>query len=321
MIYRTVPLEVERIWGALTGRSGASVGEIWHLYDGPRGSSRLLPLASQEGRGGPEDETDLEGLRQAGAMETFREAGDSCYPLIVKTLHTAAPLSVQVHPGASPDAPGRKDETWLVLDAAPDSWIICGIREGVTPASFEEVIRSGGSPADMMLRHQVSSGDIFHLPAGSVHSLGAGLTVLEIQSSFDVTYRLYDWDRMGSDGRPRPLHLEEGMASIDWARSGGCMRIDRHGHSGALPLGDGCGRSPGYSIEQLSEGELMLDDCALLYVLEGMIVPGRAGIGRTSGVREGNCLLADSNGGLLRLEGTALRAAPRAVGGGKPGDE
>ena len=114
-----------------------------------------------------------------------------------------------------PDA--GKTEAWVVVEAEPGSMIYAGLKPGVDRAELAAAIAEGRCP-DCLHAFAASPGDCIFVPAGTVHALGAGLLVAEIQQSSDVTYRLFDWNRVGPDGRPRPLHVEQGLAAVDFHR-------------------------------------------------------------------------------------------------------
>ena len=140
----------------------------------------------------------------------------------MKFLDAASALSVQVHPddarAARLDPPDAgKTEAWVVVEAEPGSMVYAGLKPGVDRAQLTAAIREGRCP-DCLHAFQPSPGDCIFVPAGTVHSLGAGLLVAEIQQSSDVTYRLFDWNRVGPDGRPRPLHVEQGLEAVDFHR-------------------------------------------------------------------------------------------------------
>jgi mannose-6-phosphate isomerase len=145
------------------------------------------------------------------------------FPLLVKFLDAATALSVQVHPddarAARLDPPDAgKTEAWVVVEAAPGSTIYAGLKAGVDRVQLAAAIAQGRC-ADCLHSFTASPGDCMFVPAGTVHALGAGLLVAEIQQSSDVTFRLFDWNRVGPDGRPRPLHVEQGIDAIDFHRS------------------------------------------------------------------------------------------------------
>ncbi len=127
--------------------------------------------------------------------------------LLVKYLFTSENLSVQVHPSDSNALPGEagKEECWLVLDAQGDARLAIGFDEHIAPEAIVEAARAG-TIEQLLTWHPARPGDIFYLPAGTVHAIGAGLTLIEVQQNSDTTFRLYDY------GRPRELHLERAQA-------------------------------------------------------------------------------------------------------------
>lgn len=127
--------------------------------------------------------------------------------LLVKYLFTSEKLSVQVHPSVDNALEGEagKEECWLVLDAEPGASLAIGFNEDVTPQQIEASARDG-SIEELLTWHTVSAGDIYYLPAGTVHAIGPGLALVEVQQNSDTTFRLFDY------GRPRELHLERAIA-------------------------------------------------------------------------------------------------------------
>jgi mannose-6-phosphate isomerase len=130
--------------------------------------------------------------------------------LLVKYLFTSEKLSVQVHPSnAQTEArglgPQGKEECWLVLDAEPGAVLGIGFREPLDAATMRAAAVDG-SIEDLLVWHPVGRGDFFYIPANTVHAIGAGISLIEIQQNSDITYRLYDY------GRPRELHLDEAVA-------------------------------------------------------------------------------------------------------------
>lgn len=142
----------------------------------------------------------------------FQDDRDLGAELLVKYLFTSERLSIQVHPDdAAARAAGHprgKDEAWVVLDAAPDSTIAIGTRSLVDHAMLRAAAEDG-SIETLMDWRPVQPGDVFYSPAGTVHAIGAGITLVEVQQNVDLTYRLYDY------GRPRELHLDDGIAVSD----------------------------------------------------------------------------------------------------------
>lgn len=155
--------------------------------------------------------------------ELLGEAIGACdqFPLLVKFIDAHQDLSVQVHPD---DEKGRrlandngKTETWVVIDCEPGSLIYAGLKPGVGRAEFASAIETG-QVEHLLHRFEPRPGDCILIEAGTVHAIGAGVLLAEIQEMSDATFRIYDWGREGPDGKPRPLHLREAMESIDFDR-------------------------------------------------------------------------------------------------------
>ncbi len=149
-----------------------------------------------------------------------RHAGTSQFPLLVKFLDAQENLSVQVHPDDElarqfDPAENGKTEAWVIIDAAPDSRLYVGLRSGVSANELTTGLASGSIEP---LLHQVlvKPGDCVFVPAGTVHAIGAGVLLAEIQQSSDLTFRVDDWNRLGTDGKPRELHIDQAMKCIDF---------------------------------------------------------------------------------------------------------
>jgi mannose-6-phosphate isomerase len=142
----------------------------------------------------------------------FQSPGDSTPDLLVKYLFTSEKLSVQVHPDDAQaharGLPRGKDECWVILDAEPDSTIALGTHEPIDSATLRAAALDG-SIERLLDWKPVKAGDFFYAPSGTVHAIGAGITLIEVQQNSETTYRLYDY------GRPRELHLEDGVAVSD----------------------------------------------------------------------------------------------------------
>jgi mannose-6-phosphate isomerase len=226
------PIFKERIWG---GRGlaelyhkplppGALIGESWEISDRPGDTSVIAngPLAGK----------DLAWLMARHAAELLGHSGppNQRFPLLVKILDARERLSLQVHPPAdkATELGGEpKTEMWYVAHAAPGAALYVGLKRGVTRADFERKLEAG-TVDTCFHRLDVRPGDAMFLPSGRVHALGGGLVVFEIQQNSDSTYRVFDWNRPGLDGKPRELHVPQSLASIDFGDfepalvSGGC---------------------------------------------------------------------------------------------------
>lgn len=141
------------------------------------------------------------------------------FPLLIKFLDSNDALSVQVHPNDEVAKERHKaygkTEMWYVMDAAPDGNLIVGFEHDSSKKEFSEAIENKTVP-QLLHSEVVKKGDVFFLPAGRVHAIGKGLLIAEIQQTSDITYRIYDWDRVGADGKPRELHLGLAMDVIDY---------------------------------------------------------------------------------------------------------
>ena len=169
---------------------------------------------------------DSEGHTLTELLDTYGEAMRGTkigkeFPLLLKLISAGDKLSVQVHPS---DAYARehehgklgKTEAWVILDAQPGAQIVYGIREGVSKEALARACEEGGAAVQACLNTvKVKAGDVYFIPAGMVHALGGGVTLMEIQQSSDVTYRFYDWDRVDAQGKGRELHIQKGLDVTD----------------------------------------------------------------------------------------------------------
>ena len=219
---RFAPIYKDYLWGGdrLRTRFGRKlpqkcIAESWEIADHPNGESMIVngPLRHR-----PLNE--LVRVRREdllGTVVTSLHDFDR-FPLILKYLDARLPLSVQVHPDdATADAMKFSDrgktEAWVIIDAEPDSKLWLGTNRNYSKTELENVIRSGKLENCL---HSVPArvGDCFFLPSGTLHALGAGIMVAEVQTSSDLTFRLFDWNRVGPDGQPRELKIDEAMRSL-----------------------------------------------------------------------------------------------------------
>ncbi len=217
---RFVPTYHERVWGGdrlagLFGRRlppGRRVGESWEVCDRPEAASRVAegPLAGWTlGELMARDAVGLWGPCEKAGMR---------FPWLCKILDARDDLSLQVHPPAhlAGELGGEpKTEMWYVAEADPGAAVYVGVKPGTTAEEFERRCHDG-TVAGLFHRLPVREGDVLFLPSGRVHALGQGLVVFEVQQNSDTTYRVFDWNRVGLDGKPRALHLGQAMRSIDF---------------------------------------------------------------------------------------------------------
>ncbi len=214
------PLYQERVWGGRglelrLGRKlppGAVIGESWEIVDRPEACSRV--------RGGEFDGRTLRELIEERAAQLMGPGYDPAkpFPILVKWLDCRERLSLQVHPPAdiARELGGEpKTENWFVAEADPGARLLVGLKPGVTREQFEAALRDNSAEA-LVNSVPVRAGDSILVHSGRLHAIDAGNLILEIQQNSDTTYRVYDWGRKGLDGKPRPLHIERSLRSIDW---------------------------------------------------------------------------------------------------------
>jgi len=200
--------------------------ESWEIVDHPQGQSIVESGPWQGwslGQLVQEHPTAILGNRYNSSIRSALPAeAISRFPLLLKYLDCQNVLSVQVHPddayGSQMKVPDLgKTEAWYIIDAQPGSVLYAGLKEGVSRTDLEQAIRFGKTQ-DCLHVLSPSPGDCIFIPAGTVHALGAGLVVAEIQQASDCTFRLYDWDRVDASGSSRPLHIEQALEVIDFDR-------------------------------------------------------------------------------------------------------
>jgi mannose-6-phosphate isomerase len=207
---------LEKLYGRRLPPDGP-IAESWEISGHPNGLSVVDsgPLAD---RSLPEVlgalGADLVGTRAGWALERNK------FPLLIKLLDAEKRLSVQVHPEdsyalANENGELGKTEMWYILHARPGAQLILGLRRGVTPETFRRAVAN--NELDTWLNHlPVKAGDAVFVPAGTVHAILEGIVAAEIQQNSDTTYRIYDWGRVGADGKPRPLHVDKALEVIDF---------------------------------------------------------------------------------------------------------
>lgn len=217
----TEPVYRHYIWGgiALHDLLGKPLGpegtlaESWEIADDARAANG--PLQGKTLRAIDEE-------TQAALTGDAPRYANARLALLIKLSHAAQDLSVQVHPNdeqALRDEPDKgypgKSEMYLILQAEPGAGIYWGLRDGVTPEQLAQACRSGRGVPELLNFVPVAAGDVLYSPSGVVHAIGKGIVYCEVQQNSDITYRLYDWGRLGTDGKPRPLHLEQALRVID----------------------------------------------------------------------------------------------------------
>jgi mannose-6-phosphate isomerase len=204
--------ELERVFGRALPEAGRPYGESWEIVDRAEAQSVVAD--------GPLAGLTLHELWTGRRAELFGEGleGHPRFPVLIKVLDARDDLSIQVHPPAEKAAAlggEPKTEMWYIADHTPGAKLYVGLKHGVSRTDFERAL-ADGTVAVLVHAVRPRTGDSIFIRSGRVHAIGAGFLIFEIQQNSDTTYRVFDWNRMGLDGRPRELHIAQSMASIDF---------------------------------------------------------------------------------------------------------
>lgn len=234
MLYpiRFIPRLKERLWGGRELLAKAKAGKAQHV-DPTKAYGESWELSAVAG----DVSVVANGLLKRNNLEEIIEVymgsliGDKIYdrygltfPLLIKSLDCHDVLSVQVHPDDELAAERHnsygKTEMWYVVNRTPGAALYVGFKDtSITREEYLAAVNEDRLP-DLLNRVEVEPGDVFFIPAGTVHALGKGIEVIEIQQTSDITYRIYDWNRVDEDGRSRELHTALAVDAIDFARDG-----------------------------------------------------------------------------------------------------
>jgi mannose-6-phosphate isomerase len=281
-----LPVFKPYLWGgrklkALYGAREERVAEAWLLSAHPDGESVIA--------GGK-----YEGLTLREYLKTEeKKEGDAPFPILIKLIDAARTLSVQVHPGDAyarlHENDGGKNELWTVLESDPDAYLYVGFNRDVTREEVRRRVRDG-TIEDVLNKIPTHAGDAVYIPAGTVHAIGAGNLILEVQQSSNATYRLYDYQRRGADGNFRPLHLDRALDVLRYQQYGGSnpaacpyFSVARHTVTDGLTLPMADGRFASVVCVR-GEGSLRRD-------------------GKETSLRRGDSLYLPAAGGPADLEG------------------
>ncbi len=190
------------------------IGESWEVSVVP---SSVSIISNGEFKGMPLDRIVKEfGPELLGKSVFEKYSGE--FPLLIKFIDAADDLSIQVHPNdelASEVGKNGKTECWYIIDAKPGAFLYAGMKEQITKEEYVKRVEKG-TICDVLAKHSVKAGDVFYLPAGRVHAICGGILLAEVQQNSDITYRIYDYNRPGLDGKPRQLHTAEALRAIDF---------------------------------------------------------------------------------------------------------
>ncbi|MDO9542330.1 MAG: class I mannose-6-phosphate isomerase, partial [Kiritimatiellia bacterium] len=218
-------------------------------------------------------------MRLYGEKLTGRQFNE--FPLLIKIIDAHEKLSVQVHPdenGAKTVGGDPKSEMWYVLAAEPHSEVYAGLKPGVNVASFKDAL-TRGKAGDLLQSIPVAKGDVIYIPGGRIHAIGPGCLLLEVQQNSNTTFRLFDWNRLGQDGKPRALQINKAIKVIRWddadlpkiAAANLPLKFDRDGNAVAELLS-----TPFFKFEKMVVAKSL--QCAMagktfhvLFVDEGVV--------------------------------------------------
>lgn len=192
------------------------VGESWEV-SGVKDNESIVANGQYEGM----KLNDLVALLKGDLVgkENYERFGNE-FPLLIKFIDASKQLSIQVHPNdEQAKAKGLKrgkTEMWYIMESAPDATLLSGLKRTITPEEYKAMVEND-TITDALCEYRVGEGDVFYLPAGRIHSIGAGTFLAEIQETSDVTYRIYDFKRKDKDGNYRQLHTEAAAECIDYS--------------------------------------------------------------------------------------------------------
>lgn len=192
------------------------VGESWEV-SGVKDNESIVANGQYEGM----KLNDLVALLKGDLVgkENYERFGNE-FPLLIKFIDASKQLSIQVHPNdEQAKAKGLKrgkTEMWYIMESAPDATLLSGLKRTITPEEYKAMVEND-TITDALCECRVGEGDVFYLPAGRIHSIGAGTFLAEIQETSDVTYRIYDFKRKDKDGNYRQLHTEAAAECIDYS--------------------------------------------------------------------------------------------------------
>ncbi|MCR5099146.1 MAG: cupin domain-containing protein [Lachnospiraceae bacterium] len=218
-LYRLHPAYKDYLWGGTTLRDKYGkdtpydiTAESWELSAHSAGPSQII--------GGTFDKMNFdEFVRQHGdEVLGWKSTNPDRFPLLVKFIDAKNKLSIQIHPDDDyafvNEGEFGKNEVWYVMDVEPGAYLYCGLRERATAEELKKRL-ADNSVTELLNRVEVKKGDVIFIPTGTIHAIGAGVFICEIQQSSDSTYRLYDYDRIDKDGKKRPLHIEKALDVVD----------------------------------------------------------------------------------------------------------
>ncbi len=224
------------------GTPGEKIAESWELTDRADGVNTIV--------GGTFDGMLLSDYLNAHKDEVKKGWDGERFPLLIKLIDAEADLSIQVHPddeyAAEHTTDLGKTEMWYIVDAAPDARIIYGLKKKYSAAEVRAAIENG-TLEELMNYVPVKKGETYFIPSGMVHAICRGILIAEIQQNSNITYRVYDYNRRGADGKLRELHVDDALAVIDKIEDPSAVRADANDELGIIAK---CGYFTVYHFEK-----------------------------------------------------------------------
>lgn len=295
-VYQLLPACKDYIWGGQRLKNDFNIAadlnplaEAWVLSCHPDGPSVLMdgPFVGM---------TLPEYIERAGRDVlgiNCRQFED--FPMLMKLIDARESLSVQVHPSdeyaLAHEGQYGKTEMWAVLNADPGAYLYYGFQREVSREELEQRA-ADGTLAEILRAVPVKKGDVFFIPSGTVHAIGAGLVIAEIQQNSNVTYRVFDYGRLGADGKPRALHIEQALKVADRRPA---TPVDFGPHLGQCRYFTADGHDGGFS------GACGAESFHALLVTDGAGTLACGGVERT--IRKGECFFIPANSGAYQIEG------------------
>lgn len=298
-VFKLIPAGKDYLWG---GRrlidnyhkhgDGPILAETWELSCHPDGPSTIADGAYQG-----------QTLEQYLSTKGSAVLGHNCarfdhFPVLIKFIDAKQNLSIQVHPSdayaLSHEHSFGKTEMWYVLEAEPEAFLYYGFEHEISKEEFEQSIRNN-TLTDKLHQVKVKAGDVFFIPSGTIHAIGAGIVIAEIQQNSNLTYRVYDYGRVGADGKPRQLHVDKALAVTTLAPA---QVPEMHGHLGI------CDYFCVDKLELTDKLNLEATDASFVHLLavrgEGTLHCGSD----TISWRKGDSLFIEAGSGAITVEGT-----------------
>lgn len=297
-LYKLSPACKSYLWGGNKLRESYHkesaedvISETWELSAHPNGPSVI--------EGGPDKGLTFPAFLAKHGRQILGKNAASCadFPILIKLIDARLRLSIQVHPNdeqARAEGQFGKNEMWYILEADPGAFLYLGFREEITKEEFRRRIGDGTLP-DVLNKVYVHPGEVYFIPAGTLHAIGAGIVIAEIQQNSDLTYRVFDYMRRDKEGKFRPLHVEQAVAVTNCVPPAPYVSADDH-----------LVTCPYFTVDAVSAPYLGLagsDSFVSVLVTdgEGEILAGD----EVLPVRKGDSVFIPAESGLFTLQGSA----------------